>query len=152
MTDKKRYFPEMHSAEHILNGTMDQMFGNGRAFSAHIERKKSKCDYKGFDKELTEDQIDEIQDKVNEIINLNVDITEEFLPRKEAAKLFNLERLPDTAGETLRIIKVGDYDSCPCIGEHVKNTSEIGEFRITSTNYNEDRLRLIFKLFKDDEE
>jgi misacylated tRNA(Ala) deacylase len=46
MENKKNYDPEMHTAEHILNGTMVQMFGTGRAFSAHLEKKKSKCDYR----------------------------------------------------------------------------------------------------------
>ncbi len=42
---KNQFDPRMHSAEHILNQTMDRMFGCGRCFSAHIEKKKSKCDY-----------------------------------------------------------------------------------------------------------
>ena len=41
----KQEFPPMHTAEHILNGTMVKMIGCRRADSAHIERKKSKCDY-----------------------------------------------------------------------------------------------------------
>ena len=35
----------MHSVEHILNQTMVRMFGCERSRNAHIERKKSKCDY-----------------------------------------------------------------------------------------------------------
>ena len=34
----------------------------------------------------------------------------------EADKLFNLSSLPDDAGDTLRIIRIGDYDACPCRG------------------------------------
>jgi Ser-tRNA(Ala) deacylase AlaX len=37
----KKYDPRMHSAEHILNQTMDRMYQCGRCFNAHIERKKS---------------------------------------------------------------------------------------------------------------
>ncbi len=57
-----------------------------------------------------------------------------------------LVRLPDDAGDQIRIIQIGDYDSCPCIGQHVNNTSEIGEFKIVSSSYNEGVLRLRFKL------
>lgn len=48
----------------------------------------------------------------------------------------------------LRIVCVGDYDRCPCIGEHVSNTSEIGRLRIVSTDYDEQTgiLRIRFKL------
>ena len=57
---KKRYDPRMHSAEHILNQTMDRMFNCGRCFSAHIEKKKSKCDYH-FNKPLLEEEIQQIE-------------------------------------------------------------------------------------------
>ena len=42
---KKDYNEPMHTAEHILNQTMVRMFNCGRSKNAHIERKKSKCDY-----------------------------------------------------------------------------------------------------------
>jgi len=41
----KEEYPPMHTAEHILNATMVRMFGCPRSRNAHIERKKSKCDY-----------------------------------------------------------------------------------------------------------
>ena len=41
----KQEYPPMHTAEHILNQTMVRMFGCPRSKNAHIERKKSKCDY-----------------------------------------------------------------------------------------------------------
>ena len=52
MDMKKVLDPQMHTAEHILNQTMLRFFGCGRCFSAHIERKKSKCDYR-FERPLT---------------------------------------------------------------------------------------------------
>lgn len=142
--DGKDYNAPMHSAEHILNGTMDKLFGCGRAFSSHIERKKSKCDYR-FDRSLTEDELQAVEDKVNDIISQNLDITEDFIGRAEAEKQFNLSRLPDSAGDTLRVVRIGNYDTCPCIGAHVQNTSEIGSFKIISSDYKEGVLRIRFK-------
>jgi len=46
----------MHTAEHILNQTMVRMFGCGRSFSSHIEKKKSKCDYR-FERALSEEEL-----------------------------------------------------------------------------------------------
>ncbi len=135
----------MHSAEHILNQTMVRMFDCGRSFSNHIEKKKSKCDYH-FDRNLTEAEISELNKRVNETIKRNLPVIEEFITKDEADKIFNLEKLPDTAGETIRIIKIGDYDACPCSGLHVSNTSEIGTFKINSTDFNERVLRVRFKL------
>ncbi len=135
----------MHTAEHILNQTMVRMFNCGRSFSNHLEKKKSKCDYH-FDRNLSEEEMLEIQSRVNNVIKLNFDVMEDFLSRDKASELFDLERLPDAVGEVIRIIKVGDYDSCPCIGQHIKNTSEIGEFRIISTGFENGVLRIRFKV------
>lgn len=135
----------MHTAEHILNQTMVRMFNCGRSFSNHIEKKKSKCDYH-FNRNLSDDEISGIQKKVNGIIKGSLPVTEEFIPRKTASEEFDLERLPDAVGEIIRIIRVGDYDACPCIGKHVNNTSEIGEFRIISTGYEDGVLRIRFKV------
>lgn len=140
----KDYHAPMHSAEHILNGTMNNMFGCGRAFSSHVEKKKSKCDYH-IARALTAEELQAVEDKVNEVIARNLAITEDFISRAEAEQQFNLSRLPESAGETLRIIRIGDYDACPCIGTHVENTAEIGRFKIISSDYNEGVLRIRFK-------
>ena len=141
----KDYHAPMHTAEHILNQTMDRMFGCGRSVSSHIERKKSKCDYK-IERALTEAEIGQVQQKVNDIIKSNSSVTEEYISKTEAAKSFNLSKLPDEAGDTLRIVKVGEYDSCPCSGVHVKNTSEIGYFSISSASFENGVVRLRFKI------
>ncbi|MEJ2505142.1 MAG: hypothetical protein P8Y81_02630 [Ignavibacteriaceae bacterium] len=135
----------MHSAEHILNQTMVRMFDCGRSFSNHIEKKKSKCDYH-FERNLTEAEISELNERVNQTIQRNLPVVEEFVTRDEANDKFNLERLPESAGETIRIIKIGDYDACPCSGLHVSNTEEIGSFKIISTDFNNGVLRIRFKL------
>lgn len=141
----KSYYAPMHSAEHLLNGTMDQMFKRGRAFSAHIEKKKSKCDYH-FDRNLTAEEIKKIEEIVNEKIALDLPVTESFMKREEAQNYFNLGRLPEEAGDNLRVISIGDYDKCLCSGPHVKSTKEIGGFRIISTDFNDGVLRIRFKI------
>ncbi|MDQ7816215.1 MAG: hypothetical protein RDU14_04265 [Melioribacteraceae bacterium] len=141
----KSYYAPMHSAEHLLNGTMDQMFKRGRAFSAHIEKKKSKCDYH-FDRNLSPEEIKKIEEIVNEKIEFDLPVIESFMSRDEAQKYFNLNRLPDEAGETLRVISIGDYDKCLCSGPHVNSTKEIGGFKIISTDFNNGVLRIRFKI------
>ncbi len=141
----KRYDPRMHTTEHILNQTMDRMFGCGRCVSAHIEKKKSKCDYR-FDRPLTTDEESAIADAVNGVIEADLPVTDATVSRAQAQADFNLLRLPESAGEILRIVRVGDYDACPCIGHHVSHTAEIGIFRITSTDFDNGTLRIRYKL------
>jgi len=144
----KQYNPQMHSAEHILNQTMVRMFNCGRSFSNHIEKKKSKCDY-NFDRNLTEEEIQLINNKVNEVIQQDLMVQEEFYTKNEAQEKFNLSRLPDDAGDKVRVIKIGDYDACPCSGLHVTHTKEIGSFKIISTDFKDEVLRIRFKLINE---
>jgi misacylated tRNA(Ala) deacylase len=141
----KQYNPQMHSAEHILNQTMVRMFNCGRSFSNHIEKKKSKCDYH-FNRNLTEEEIQLLNKKVNEVIQQDLIVREEFFTKKEAQVKFNISKLPEDTGEKVRVIKIGEYDACPCSGLHVKHTKEIGAFKIFSSNFKEGVLRVRFKL------
>ena len=143
----KQEYPPMHTTEHIVNQTMVRMFGCGRSVAAHIERKKSKLDYL-LPTPPTETQVRELEARVNEVIAAHLPVTTEYITREEARTHFDLGRLPDDASDTLRIVKVGDYDECLCIGSHVANTAEIGTFRIISHDWDEDtrRWRMRFKL------
>lgn len=143
----KQEHPPMHTAEHILNATMVKMFGCPRSRNAHIEKKKSKCDYI-LDAEPTEAQIAEIETRVNEVIAQNLDVTIEFMPLAEAGAYVDLSKLPENVSETLRIVKVGDYDACACIGAHVENTSQIGTFKILSHDFADGRWRLRWKVIE----
>lgn len=134
----------MHSAEHILNQAMVRKFDCGRCFSAHVNKKKSKCDYH-FDRALTDKEVTEVEAAVNRAISANLKVTEEMVSLEDANRKYNLVRLPDGV-ETVRIVHIGDYDSCPCIGEHVDNTSEIGRYRIVSHDFENGVLRIRYKL------
>lgn len=134
-----------HSAEHILNQTMVRMFGCSRSRVNHIERKKSKCNY-DLPVCPTEKQIREIEATVNRIIEADMEITERYVTRDEVPAEIDLSKLPVDASDTLRLVYVGDYDVCPCLGTHVKRTSEIGHFRISSTSYNEGNFRIVFRV------
>ena len=150
----KKEYPPMHTAEHILNATMVKMFGCPRSMNAHIERKKSKCDYQLM-QEPTAEQIAGIEQAVNEVIGKNLPVTVEYMTQAEAANIVDLSKLPAGATDTLRIVRVGDYDACACAGDHVENTSEIAPFKIISADFtpaaNEGeagRWRMRFKLLE----
>ncbi|MDO5490684.1 MAG: hypothetical protein Q4F52_11375 [Bacteroidaceae bacterium] len=141
----KAEYPPMHTAEHILNQTMVRMFGCPRSNNAHIERKKSKINYV-LAEQPTAEQIEEIERRVNEVIDAHLPVSYEFVSRNEVPAEVSLDRLPDEASATLRLVRVGDYDVCACIGTHVENTSEIGRFHINSTSWKEGQFRIVFKL------
>ena len=141
----KEEFPPMHTAEHILNATMVRMFGCPRSRNAHIERKKSKCDYL-LQAAPSEAQVAQIEEAVNAVIAQHLPVTIEFMPREQAAAIVDLSKLPEDASPTLRIVRVGDYDACACIGAHVANTAEIGTFKILSHDFEDGRWRVRWKV------
>lgn len=141
----KQEYPPMHSAEHLLNGEMARRYGCGRAFSAHVERKKSKLDYH-LAAPLTQEEIRSLEEYVNSVIAADVPVTEEFITQAEAMSRFDLSRLPEGASDTVRVVHIGPYDECLCAGTHVARTSGIGNFRITSSRWEDGVQRLVFKL------
>lgn len=155
----KEEFPPAHTAEHLLNQLMVRMFGCERSRNAHIERKKSKISY------ILEQKPDrkaerEIERQMNELIAEDLPVTFQYVTRAELEGIvmeaepdspdaqLSLERLPDDASETIRLVRIGDYDVCPCIGRHVRSTSQIGRFEMLGTNWDEQQrsFRIRFKI------
>ncbi len=141
----KSEYPPMHTAEHLLNQTMCRMFGCERSRDTHIERKKSKINFI-LQERPTDKQIADIEEKINKLIAEDLPVTYEFVDREHIPAVVKLDRLPEDASETIRIVRIGNYDVCPCIGAHVASTAEIGSFRITSTSYNDTSFRIVYKL------
>jgi alanyl-tRNA synthetase len=121
------------------------MFGIGRPFTTHLEKKKSKADY-AFSRALTEEEVRSVETAVQDVIRRDLPVREEFLAKDEASRRFDLQRLPEGTGDNVRIVHIGDFDACPCIGPHVSSTAEIGEFRIISTSWEDEVLRVRFRL------
>lgn len=141
----KSEYPPMHTAEHLLNQTMCRMFGCERSRDTHIERNKSKINFI-LQERPTDKQIADIEEKINKLIAEDLPVTYEFVDREHIPAGVKLDRLPEDASETIRIVRIGNYDVCPCIGAHVASTAEIGSFRITSTSYNDTSFRIVYKL------
>ena len=155
----KEEFPPAHTAEHLLNQLMMRMFGCERSRNAHIERKKSKISYI-LDRKPDRKIEKEIERQMNALIEEDMPVTFQFVTRAELEGIkmeaeedspesrLSLERLPEDASETIRLVRIGDYDVCPCIGKHVRSTAQIGRFEMLGTNWDEGTrsFRIRFKI------
>lgn len=146
----KQEFAPAHTAEHLLNQTMIRMFGCERSRNMHIERKKSKINYI-LSECPTADQIADVERQMNELIKADLLVGFEFVTRDNIPDGVKLDKLPEDASETLRLVRIGDYDVCPCIGTHVNTTTDIGSFKITSTSWKDGDFRIVFKVFPESE-
>ncbi len=132
----KEEFPPAHTAEHLLNQTMVRLFGCERSRNAHIERKKSKMTFIVDHKpDKKEEKL--IAERMNELIADDLPVTYEYVTRDQLPDEISADRLPDDASDTIRLVRIGDYDVCPCIGKHVRSTSQIGRFELLGTNWDE---------------
>ena len=143
----KEEFPPAHTAEHLLNQTMIRLFGCGRSYNANVERKKSQMSFY-LDHKSARQEEKEIERRMNELIAEDLPVKFEFVTRDNIPEGVVLDRLPEDASETIRLVRIGDYDVCPCIGKHVRSTSQIGRFEMLGTNWDEQErsFRVRFKI------
>ena len=134
-----------HDTSKKIHHAKKELWNNLNSTDITRERKKSKLDF-ALPQAPTDEEITHIETTVNEVIARHLPITTEFITQQEAKERFDLKRLPEGASDTVRIVKVGDYDECLCIGLHVANTSEIGMFKIISHDYKDGIFRMRFKL------
>lgn len=132
----KEEFPPAHTAEHLLNQLMVRMFGTERSRNAHIERKKSKMTFVLQQKPSRKEE-KAITDEMNRLIDEDLPVTYELVERNNLPENVTLERLPEDASEKIRLVRIGNYDVCPCIGKHVRSTKQIGRFELLGTNWDE---------------
>lgn len=132
----KDEFPPAHTAEHLVNQTMIRMFGCGRSVNAHVERKKSKMSFV-LDHKPSRKEEKEIETRMNDLIAEDLPVTYEFVDKNGLPKDFDSTRLPADASSKIRLVRIGDYDVCPCIGKHVRSTGQIGRFVLLGTNWDE---------------
>ena len=129
----KEEFPPAHTAEHLLNQVMIRLFGCERSYNAHIERKKSKMSFHIDHKPTRQEELP---------------VTFEVVPLSELPEGVHADRLPSDVSDSIRLVRIGDYDVCPCIGKHVRSTAQIGRFEMLGTNWDEHEhsFRVRFKI------
>ena len=143
----KEEFPPAHTAEHLLNQVMVRLFGCERSYNAHIERKKSKMSFH-VDHKPTRQEEKEIEREMLRLIAEDLPVTFEVVPLSELPEGIRADRLPSDVSDSIRLVRIGDYDVCPCIGKHVRSTSQIGRFEMLGTNWDEQEhaFRVRFKI------
>ena len=143
----KDEFPPAHTAEHLLNQVMLQLFGCERSTNAHIERRKSKMSFV-LDHKPTRQEEKQIEQRMNEQIEADLPVTYELVNRYQLPDDVDADRLPADSSDVIRLVRIGNFDVCPCIGKHVRSTSQIGKFVMLGTNWDENTrtFRVRFKI------
>ena len=119
-----------HTATHLLNAALKHIIGKeSHQMGSNITSEKLRFDF-SCDHKMTEEEIKQTQDLVNEWIAEKLDVTCEEMPKEKAvesgAEHQFIERYPDIVS----VYTIGNVSKEICTGPHVKNTGELGKFII----------------------
>ncbi len=124
---------QIHTATHILNGSSRQVLGPWVwQHSAFKEEDYGRIDITHF-AHLSHEEVQKIEDLANEIVRKNLEVTNTFMPRKEAeAKYgFRLYQGGVVPAKLVRVVNIGGWDIEACGGTHSRTTGEVGLIKIT---------------------
>ncbi|BDR58838.1 alanine--tRNA ligase [Xylocopilactobacillus apicola] len=123
-----------HTATHLVDEALRDVLGP----SSHQAGSLVAPGYLRFDftsdEKLSSDQITKVEDIVNEKIFANIAVTAQEMPYQEAIDQGAVALFSEKYGDVVRVVKVGDYSTQLCGGDHVNNTAEIGMFKITESS------------------
>ena len=121
-----------HSATHLLHYTLRQVVGQHAEQSGSlVAPERLRFDFHHFEG-IKKDEIARIEELMNERIMENTPVATEEMALDKARKAGATALFGEKYGENVRVVSIGDYSQELCAGTHVKNTGEIGLFKITS--------------------
>ncbi|MEW5748875.1 MAG: alanyl-tRNA editing protein [Candidatus Thermoplasmatota archaeon] len=146
--DKRYGHMRMHTAQHIVSGVVYDLW-KARTVGNQLYHDRSRIDFAPI--KFTDGMVAELEARTNEILatGAKVEIATEDrseLERSVDSQRANLDLLPKSVRE-LRVVRVPDYDVCPCAGTHVRSLAEIGRIKVVKReNKGKDRERITYEL------
>jgi alanyl-tRNA synthetase len=132
--DRRRATSNNHSAVHLMHAALHEIVGEHALQKGQdVDHKRLRFDFSHFQK-LTEEEITQIEDRVNQKIRENIQLDEQrAIPIEEAKEAGALMLFGEKYGELVRMITFDpDFSRELCGGTHVQATGEIGLFKITT--------------------
>ena len=119
-----------HTATHLLNAALKVVLGEHvHQKGSNITSERMRFDFSHPSK-MTEEEKQKVEDLVNDWIKVGLDVTMQEMPKDEAiksgAECMFIEKYPDV----VTVYSIGEISKELCGGPHVKNTSELGHFKI----------------------
>ncbi|MCU0852408.1 MAG: alanyl-tRNA editing protein [Thermoplasmata archaeon] len=146
--DRRYAHMRMHTAQHIVSGVVYDMY-KARTVGNQLYHDRSRIDFAPV--KFTDEMIAEVESKCNEILATGAKVvicteSRSEIEKNVDAQRANLDLLPKSVQE-LRVVKVEQYDTCPCAGTHVRSLAEIGKIKIVKKeNKGKDRERITYEI------
>lgn len=131
LADNSEATTKLHTATHLLNSALKIVLhdNNLHQKGSNINAERARFDF-AFARKLTPEEIKEVEDLVNKKIKEGIDVVREEMSVEEAKKKGAGGVFEHKYGAVVSVYTIGDFSKEICTGPHVKNTSELGHFKI----------------------
>lgn len=121
-----------HSATHLLHAALKEVLGEHvNQAGSLVEAERLRFDFSHFGP-MTQDEIDQVERRVNEEIWNSIEVNIQEMPIEEAKQIGAMALFGEKYGDVVRVVNMAPFSIELCGGIHVNNTSEIGLFKIVS--------------------
>ena len=121
-----------HSATHLLQKALQEVLGDGvEQQGSYQDPDRTRFDF-SYGQAMTKEQIAQVEDRVNEQILNSLSVDTKVMSLEEAKKTGAMALFGEKYGESVRVVNMGDWSVELCGGTHVKNTAQIGQFKIVA--------------------
>ncbi len=144
LADHSEATTKLHTASHLLLAAIRKIFNDDSIHQkgSNITPERLRFDF-NFPRKLTDQEIKAIEDEVNNNIKKRGEVIREEMPLKEAKKKGISGVFENKYGEIVSVYTIGDCSQEICTGPHVKNTYELGKFKITKEESSSSGVRRI---------
>jgi len=130
LSDAGEQTKKLHTATHLLHEALRRILGDHiQQKGSNITQERLRFDF-SHPQAMTKEEKEQVEKLVNEIIEKNLDIIEEFKTLEQAEMEGAIALFVDKYAEKVKVYSIGDFSKEVCGGPHVKNTSELGKFKI----------------------
>jgi len=131
LADHSKDITKLHTATHLLHQALKQVLGkNVNQKGSNITKERLRFDF-NYNKKLTQEQIKKIESIVNKKIKSGLKVTFKEMSYDRAKKTGATGLFAAKYGEKVKVYSIGKFSKEICSGPHVKNTKELGKFKIT---------------------
>jgi len=130
LSDASGETTKLHTATHLLNEALKKVLKEDiRQKGSNITAERLRFDF-NFDRKVTAEELKAVEEEVNKVIEAGIEVRREEMELQKALDLGAHGEFGTKYPPKVSVYSISDYSKEICMGPHVKNTKELGHFKI----------------------